>query len=122
MPAKTLLSEHDSAQLFYRMPFAALVRSLETTAIVAVNLELERATGYKAEELVGRNPIDAGIYVDRDDFDRKVTELARRGKLTDGTIAVRRKYGDVVQTSYSAAVIPLEARAYILVVFPSLGP
>lgn len=122
MPAKTLLSEHDSSQLFFLMPFAALVRSLDTAEIVAVNRELERVTGYRSDGLVGEHPVDAGLYVNEHDFNRKVTELALRGKVNDRIIDVRKKDGTVVETAYSAAVIPIERRAYVLVVFPRLGP
>lgn len=118
----SLLSERDAAELFDRMPFPAIVRALETSRIVAVNREFERATGYRRDELLGRHPLDVGLYPDERDLDDKVTKLSQAGKLFDATIAIRTKSGEVLDATYAAAIVPLAREAFILAVFRELRP
>jgi PAS domain S-box-containing protein len=117
-----MLSERDSAQLFDRMPFAAIVRALETNLVVAVNREFERATGYRRDELVGRHPSEIGLYPNERDFEQKVTRLSQEGKLLEATIAIRTKRGEILEATYAAAIIPLDRAAFILAVFRELRP
>lgn len=112
-----MLTERDTAALFEQMPWAAMVRSLETNGIVAVNREFERVSGYARGEVLGKHPLEVGIYPNEEDFHRKVTELARIGKVQDRTIAFRKKSGELVDATHSAAIIPLDRQAFILVVF-----
>jgi PAS domain S-box-containing protein len=112
-----MLSRNDAGELFERMPWAAMVRSLETNEIVAVNREFERVSGYARGEVLGKHPLEVGIYPDERDFQRKVTELARTGKVQNRTIVFRTKNGEMLDATHSAAIVSLDKQAFILVVF-----
>ena len=107
----------DLAQIFERMPWAAMVRSLDTNAIVVVNREFERISGYRRAEVLGKHPLEIGLYPNEDDFQQKVSELAQAGKVQDRVILLRKKDGEILEATHSAAVVPLFKQAFIVVVF-----
>lgn len=117
-----MLSGEQARQLFERMPWAALVRSLEGDHIIAVNREFERISGYGQEELLGKHPLELDLYPDEQDFHRKVTELARIGKVQDRTIVFRTRSRELFDATYSAAIVWLDGQAFILVVYRDFKP
>jgi PAS domain S-box-containing protein len=101
-------------QIFESIPDAVAIRSLRRGVFVAVNRELERMTGYSRSELLGRSPIDLGLWVDESQYNEGLSTLVNRGVVRNFEAHFRTKDGRDVPGLISAARVDVEDDSLIV--------
>lgn len=107
-------SEEKYNKIFQASPDIIILTSLSDGNIVEVNERLETMTGYKREEILGRNTIALNFWVDPAQRDRYITALRNEGKVRDLEVKFRIKSGEIRDTLLSGEVIDLHTGRYIL--------
>lgn len=88
------LSEDKFLELFYLSPDAIIISRLDGT-YVEVNREFVRMTGYSAEEVIGKNALDLGIWYNPLDREHMIREQQKCGKLHGLELTFKRKNGNI---------------------------
>lgn len=114
--AEQMLS--DSEEKYYKAysssPYALILTDLETGQFLEVNKGFEIKTGYKYEEAVGKTADDLNLWFDIEERNNLVKELAESKIISNREITVRDKFGKSLTGLYSADIITLNGRKYIL--------
>ena len=98
------ISEDKFQKVFRSSPDWFVISTLEGF-YVDVNEAFLRATGYAKEEVLGRNTIDLGIWVDPQDRVEMVKTLREKGVVLNLEMEFRMKSGEIRHVLWSAEVI-----------------
>ena len=96
--------------IFSTTPDAIIVSRMEDGKILEVNRGYEKATGYTAEEVVGRTVAELHSWDDPGDRERMIQEIRRRGQVENMEIKAKRKDGSVHDASISSAMTTLDGK------------
>jgi PAS domain S-box-containing protein len=108
------LSEAKFATAFHSNPSAMAITSLRDSRYVDVNESFERQLGYTRQEVVGRTPIELGIWVDPAELSSSLAHSLSRRKITSEEIRLRTKTGRILTVLYSAEVFQIGDELYRL--------
>jgi len=107
-------SEEKFSKAFRRGPMALTLTSAQDHRYLDVNETFERITGWQREEVVGRTPIDIGIWVDPDERTTFVKRLVEEVAVHDLEVRFRCKSGEERLGLCSAELIQIEGEACAL--------
>ncbi|MCW7538490.1 PAS domain S-box protein [Aquabacterium sp. A7-Y] len=110
-----LRSEAMLSSLFSSSPDVITVTDPETGRYVMVNPGFTRATGYSAEEAVGRTVLELGLLRTQLQRDRFLAEIRSKGTVRDMLIPYADRHGDPVWMQISGAMFEVEGARYLLV-------
>jgi len=96
--------------------------SFEPTRILDINQAFLFHLGYEREELVGKNPVDAGLFVDPDQFTRLIEKIKEHGRVSDLETRLRASNGAILYCAFSAELIESEGERRLLVVMIDTTP
>ena len=113
-------SEERFAKAFRLAPVPTTISTADDHRLVEANDAFTRVLGYQAQDVVGRQAQDLGLWVDRGESHRFETELARTGTVRDFEAHLRGKGGEEVECLVSAETITLSDRACILCSFQDI--
>jgi PAS domain S-box-containing protein len=113
-------SEERFAKAFRLAPVPTTISSADDHRLVEVNDAFTRVLGYQAQDVVGYQVQDLGLWIDRDDRRRFETELAKTGTVRDFEAHLRGKGGEEVECLVSAETITLSDRACVLCCFQDI--
>lgn len=99
----TTLRSHHIADLyeqrfhraFWASPDCIVISRFADGRLVDVNSSFERATGYRAEEVVGKTTVDIGLWADERKRDEWLALIAETGSVRDVDVQLRMRSGDV---------------------------
>jgi PAS domain S-box-containing protein len=99
-------SEEKFSKAFRRSPMSLTITSAKNHRYIDVNETYERLTGWRREEIIGRTPLDIGLYVDPAERLELVNQALTEGgfrnrevrfRMRDGSIRVALMSGELIQ-------------------------
>jgi PAS domain S-box-containing protein len=110
-------SEQKFSSVFQQGPLAIALTSMEDQRYVEVNETYENLTGWSHDEVIGRTPLDIGLWVDPPQREEFVRRLLAEGAARNIEVRVRRKDGQIRTTLGSSEVIECKGEPCALSVF-----
>lgn len=107
-------SEHKFATVFRSNPVALTLVSATDGVFVEVNDTFSVRTGYAREELIGKTSGELGLFADDDEYAQMVSLLKTRQHIHGMELRCRLKSGEIRTCRFSAGVIVMNTRPYIL--------
>jgi len=108
------VSEEKFAKAFHTSPDAVNINRLADGVYVAVNRSFATITGYSEAEVLGRTSFEMEIWNDPEDRRRLVSELQKKGEVTNLEATFRLKDGRVRTGLMSATLIEIDGEPHIL--------
>ncbi len=105
-------SEEKFIKAFKSSPDAISVHELDTGRYVEVNDGLVRHFGYSREEIIGRTPLELGIWPDQGERQDFVGRLKQAGSVRNHAVTIRRRSGELRECELSAEVFELGGRPH----------
>jgi len=108
------LSEELLRKAFITSPDSVNINRLSDGMFVSVNGGFTKILGYSEEDVIGKSSIELNIWAAREDRNRIVTELQKKGRVESFEAQFRHKNGTVVYGLMSASIIELDGVPHIL--------
>jgi PAS domain S-box-containing protein len=103
-------SEEKFSKAFRESPIALSLSRVKDHRYIEVNETFERRTGWSRDKVIGRTPLDIGLWTDfvqRDDFHRR---LLNEGRVRNFEISARTKNGEVRTGLGSGELIEIDGQ------------
>lgn len=108
-------SEDKFAKSFRATPSILTITTLAEETYIEVNETFERLIGYRREEVIGRTPLELGIWENPEERNRIITALHRDGRVRDIEAGLRNRNGDPFVGLLSAEIIKINGEECALV-------
>jgi PAS domain S-box-containing protein len=95
-------------------PDLIAMTDLATSRFQLVNRSFERVTGYAADEVIGRESIDFGIWPDTVQRDALRAAIRSSQPVHDMPAVIRRKSGELLSVRISAGRFVMDGREYVV--------
>jgi diguanylate cyclase (GGDEF)-like protein/PAS domain S-box-containing protein len=112
--AELAASRERLERLFRGSPLPIALTGIEDGAVIDVNDAWLRAYGYSVDEVVGRNFVELGLWVDPEVRRRLRERLAAEGSVRDFECRWRKKSGEIADILLSADAIEIDGRRVML--------
>jgi PAS domain S-box-containing protein len=103
------------AKSFHASPALMLIADLATAKILETNVAFLRTSGFTREEVIGRTSVELGVWVDRAERERVITELRAKGAVHGYETMFRNKHGQPRYVMLNADVFELGGRPAMLI-------
>ena len=100
--------------IFNASPAQMAITDTNTSQYVAVNESFLRVLGFEREEVVGKTPLELGLFQDMAQRTELLARLKEQGFLRNEDVLVRTKSGDVLHGVFYAEYIHVQHRKYLL--------
>jgi len=107
-------SEEHFSRFFHASPVGTSTTRLADSKLADVNDAFLGLIGCTREEVIGKNPLELGIWADKEDRARMVEVLQSQGRIRDLETKFRRKSGEIRDVRFSAEVIEAAGQQYFL--------
>jgi PAS domain S-box-containing protein len=107
-------SEQRMGKLVEASPELIAVVDMADNRFVQVNPACEALLGYSSAEMVGRTALELNLWVDLEQRRHYLDDLVRNGVVQGREAQLRRRNGELRQMLFSAALLALESRRFIL--------
>ncbi|HUB87993.1 MAG TPA: PAS domain S-box protein, partial [Verrucomicrobiae bacterium] len=107
-------SEEKFSKAFRTSPDVMSITDFETGRYLEVNEAHEKAFGYKREEVIGRSPIELGIYSNQEIREYMLQLLREHGRFSDIEIQTATRDGKNRTVLHSGELIELGGRRCVL--------
>ena len=107
-------SEEKFSKAFHNSPDVMSITDLETSRYIEVNDAHEKIFGFKREEVLGRTPVELGIFQNCPEREEMMQSLKAQGRFTNREAHGRACDGRVVMLLHSAELIELGGRMCVL--------
>ena len=108
-------SEKRFEKLFNLVPIAVAVADVTTGRILATNRTFREITGWEEHEVVGRTPLEVGLWKDQDERTRAMRQIAPTGSAHGLEVCSRVKDGSLRWIEMSVDLVELEGQRCFLV-------
>lgn len=102
------------ASAFNASPIPLAINHIATGRYLDVNDAMERISGYRREDFIGRTPAGLGVFEDRDDLIAFVKLLAKNRRVSGFECRLRRRDGVTAECSISAEPVTIGGEEYII--------
>ena len=109
-------SEELFSTAFHASPAQYGIVDIKTNRFVDVNETWLRTLGFKRKEVIGRTPLQLGIWLDRKERARFVKTLKETGSVRNFEGRFRRKGGEILDFLMAGEIIELGGRSHMLVI------
>ena len=119
---QSLLEERDErfTKLFNSSPVAMSLASIDPNTIVEINHSFEELTGFKQEEILGKNSAEIGIMSEEERV--KLYEVfTQQGFLKNHEVALTTKKRSVKHVLMSTTAIDIENKSFVLAVYVDIS-
>jgi PAS domain S-box-containing protein len=93
-----------------------MISSLKDEKYVDVNNAFEKITGFSRKEVIGKTPLELGLFVDLKQRDSLIKTVIEEGAAREVEVKVRGKYGQVGIGLVSMIPINIENEPYLITV------
>ncbi len=107
-------SEETFRKAFHTSPDAININRLSDGMFVSINDGFTKATGYTAEDVIGRTPSEIDLWLNPEDRDRMVGTMIEHGEVRNLEAPFRKKNGSIDIALMSASIIDIDGVAHIL--------
>ena len=114
-------SEQKFSSVFQESPLAIAITSMHDNRYVDINERYERLTGWNHDEVVGRTPLDIGLWVDPARREELMKRLLAEGAVRNIEVRVRTKDGQIRTTLGSTEIIQCNGEPCALSVFEDVS-
>jgi PAS domain S-box-containing protein len=118
--AELIRSEEKFSRTFRHSPLAISIVSAGTGRYVEVNESFEVQTGWRHTEVIGRTPVEIGLWTDPDQRTAFMKQVLTGGRAKDLEVRLRKKDGQIRISLGSAELIELHGEPCILSVFADI--
>jgi PAS domain S-box-containing protein len=98
-------SEQKFLKAFQQSPLAIAITSMRDGRYADVNETYERLTGWNHDEVIGRTPLDIGLWIDPAQREEFVKRLRAEGTVRNLELRIRRRDGRIRTTLGSSELI-----------------
>ncbi|HEY6930890.1 MAG TPA: PAS domain S-box protein, partial [Thermoanaerobaculia bacterium] len=112
-----LKSERRFSLAFQASPVPTSIREVATERYLDVNEQFVRTLGFSREELIGRTPVEVGLWVDPDAHRRATASVSQNSALRESELQLRTKSGAVLDVLGSFVRVDLGSLSCILSTF-----
>jgi PAS domain S-box-containing protein len=113
-------SEEKFSKSFRKSPLAITIADTNDGHYIDVNEAFERHTGWRRDEVIGRSPLEIGLWLDPDQRFGFLEQLRAKGNVTDLELKFRRKDGQIRTGLGSAEVIEVHGKRCALSVIADI--
>jgi PAS domain S-box-containing protein len=113
-------SEEKFSKAFRHGPLAITIVSMGEGRYVDVNETFESQTGWKRDDVIGRTPIEIGLWVDLDQRPAFMKQLLENGNVRNLEVRYRRKDGQIRTSLGSAELIEVHGERCALSVIADI--
>jgi len=113
-------SEEKFSRSFRQSPLAISITSTNDDRYLEVNEAFEQLTGWRRDEVAGRNPLEINLWLNPDYRFAFVKQLLAQSNVRDLEAKIRRKDGQIRTTLDSAELIEVEGEPCVLSVFTDI--
>ncbi len=99
---------------FLASPDAIMISDLETGCFVEMNDVTSQIFGYSRDEMIGKNALELGIWLKKEDWDDLITQVKKSGRVKGYEVYNRHKSGKLFNASISADTITLDGRVHLI--------
>lgn len=107
-------SEERFSKLFFSSPTWLGFTRLEDGKFMEVNKSFERVSGFTREEVIGRTPIEIGLWDDSEKREELMKLAREKGGFQEQEVVFRNKRGNPLRVLWSAEVLELHGEACLL--------
>jgi PAS domain S-box-containing protein len=107
-------SEERFAKAFHSSPYAITLTSATNSTLVEVNEGFVEATGYAAQEALGKTSVDLGLWVNDEDRLAVVAAAKKGERIVRRQFEFRRKDGQIRTGLFSADRLIINKEAFVL--------
>jgi PAS domain S-box-containing protein len=98
-------SEQKFLRAFQQSPLAIAITSMHDGRYVDVNETYERLTGWRHDEMIGRAPLDIGLWINPAQREKFIQRLRAEGTVRNLELRIRRRDGQIRTTLGSSELI-----------------
>jgi PAS domain S-box-containing protein len=106
--ARRRKTEEKFSKAFRQSPLAFAITTTKDHRYVEVNDTFERHSGWRRDEVIGRTPLDIGIWVDPNQRFAFIEQLVAKGRVQELEIKFRTKDGQIRTGLGSAELIEID--------------
>ncbi len=110
------LSDERFARIFHASPDAIVISRLESGVYVELNEAWSDLSGYSRDELVGHSSLELNIWAEPLQRGVMFSQLKTNGRIRDFEFQLRRKSGEIADSSMTAEVIELHGEQCLLAI------
>ncbi|MBN1531496.1 MAG: PAS domain S-box protein [Spirochaetes bacterium] len=107
-------SEQKFSLAFQGSPIPMVLNRMEDGAYVEVNEAAQRQTGYRRDEVIGKNPLELQIYEDPEEYRRFSRMLRDSGTARNLEVRFRRKDGVIRNAVVNADIITIGQAPHVV--------
>jgi PAS domain S-box-containing protein len=107
-------SDEKFAIAFQNIPEAIVLTAMENGRIVEANEAFFRMSGFSKEEALGKSTLELGLWERREERERIMDELRKRGCLSNVEVVFRNKSGEKLVVSASFELIRINESVCVL--------
>ncbi len=107
-------SEEKYSRAFQTSFYAIAISSIEDGTYSDVNDAFSKVTGFTREEVINNSSTDLNLLVNPEDRDQVISLLMEGAEVKGREVQFRRKNGEVISTLFSAQVIYLNNKPFLL--------
>jgi len=113
-------SEEKFSKAFRQGPLGITIATMGDGRYIEVNETFETQTGWRRDEVIGRTPMEIGLWINPDQRTSFMKQLLANGRVRDLEVGVRRKDGQILMTLGSAEMIEVNGEACALSVIADI--
>lgn len=111
---KQIESEAKFRQVFATAPDALYICTLNEGRFIEVNDGLSEMFGYTKQEIIGKTPLELGLWAEPSEREKLVTKLRSEGKIRSFELFGKRKNGEVFPAQLSISLIQIGNQHFTL--------